>query len=142
MCLKCSVKFTSSCRLRPVDIEFMKALQDKVNVVPLIAKADCLTPSEIKKLKERVRRLIYSDTHLHYINNNPLTPDLTCRMYVTRCKVPFITQLYTLCIKKLELFTSLSVCAASLLAAWCSVFLIHISALNYTHKDFLTSVGI
>lgn len=45
----------SSCRLRPVDIEFMKALQDKVNVVPLIAKADCLTPTEIKKLKERVR---------------------------------------------------------------------------------------
>lgn len=44
-----------SCRLRPVDIEFMKALQDKVNVVPLIAKADCLTPTEIKKLKERVR---------------------------------------------------------------------------------------
>lgn len=42
-------------RLRPVDIEFMKALQDKVNVVPLIAKADCLTPAEIRKLKERVR---------------------------------------------------------------------------------------
>uniref|UniRef100_A0A8C5EBM5 Septin n=1 Tax=Gouania willdenowi TaxID=441366 RepID=A0A8C5EBM5_GOUWI len=40
--------------LRPVDIEFMKALQDKVNVVPLIAKADCLTPVEIKKLKDRV----------------------------------------------------------------------------------------
>lgn len=32
----------------------MKALQDKVNVVPLIAKADCLTPTEMKKLKERV----------------------------------------------------------------------------------------
>uniref|UniRef100_A0A8C4IQW9 Septin 5b n=1 Tax=Dicentrarchus labrax TaxID=13489 RepID=A0A8C4IQW9_DICLA len=44
--------------LRPVDIEFMKALQDKVNVVPLIAKADCLTPSEIKKLKERLREEI------------------------------------------------------------------------------------
>ncbi|XP_065822038.1 septin-5 isoform X2 [Labrus bergylta] len=39
--------------LRPVDIEFMKVLQDKVNVVPLISKADCLTPTEIKKLKER-----------------------------------------------------------------------------------------
>lgn len=50
-----SGKFVSSCRLHPVDIEFMKALQDKVNVVPLIAKADCLTPFEIKKLKERVR---------------------------------------------------------------------------------------
>ena len=32
----------------------MKALQEKVNVVPLISKADCLTPGEIKKLKERV----------------------------------------------------------------------------------------
>ncbi|XP_041666748.1 septin 5b isoform X1 [Cheilinus undulatus] len=44
--------------LRPVDIEFMKALQDKVNVVPLISKADCLTPTEIKKLKERLREEI------------------------------------------------------------------------------------
>lgn len=45
---------TSCLRLRPIDVEFMKALQDKVNVVPLIAKADCLTPSEIKRLKEQV----------------------------------------------------------------------------------------
>uniref|UniRef100_A0A3B3YVG7 Septin-type G domain-containing protein n=1 Tax=Poecilia mexicana TaxID=48701 RepID=A0A3B3YVG7_9TELE len=44
--------------LRPIDVEFMKALQDKVNVVPLIAKADCLTPSEIKRLKEQVREEI------------------------------------------------------------------------------------
>ncbi|KAM9841622.1 septin 5b [Aulostomus maculatus] len=44
--------------LRPVDIEFMKALQEKVNVVPLIAKADCLTPAEIKRLKERLREEI------------------------------------------------------------------------------------
>lgn len=45
----------SCCRLRPVDVEFMKALHEKVNIVPLIAKADCLIPSEIRKLKERVR---------------------------------------------------------------------------------------
>lgn len=44
----------SSRSLRPVDIEFIKALQDKVSVVPLIAKADCLMPSEVKKLKEQV----------------------------------------------------------------------------------------
>ncbi|XP_026210298.1 septin 5b [Anabas testudineus] len=44
--------------LRPVDIEFMKALQDKVNVVPLIAKADCLMPSEVKKLKDQLREEI------------------------------------------------------------------------------------
>ncbi|KAK7934440.1 hypothetical protein WMY93_005336 [Mugilogobius chulae] len=39
--------------LRPVDVEFMKALHEKVNIIPLIAKADCLTPNEIKKLKDR-----------------------------------------------------------------------------------------
>ncbi|MFT7805016.1 septin-5 isoform X2 [Arapaima gigas] len=44
--------------LRPVDVEFMKALHEKVNVVPLIAKADCLTPVEIKKLKDRIREEI------------------------------------------------------------------------------------
>lgn len=32
----------------------MKALHEKVNIVPLIAKADCLVPSEIRKLKDRV----------------------------------------------------------------------------------------
>lgn len=45
-----------------MDVEFMKALQDKVNVVPLIAKADCLTPTEMRKLKDRVK---------HSTRNNP-----------------------------------------------------------------------
>lgn len=40
--------------LRPVDVEFMKALHEKVNIIPLISKADCLTPNEVKKLKDRV----------------------------------------------------------------------------------------
>lgn len=44
-------------RLRPVDVGFMKALHEKVNIVPLIAKADCLVPGEIRKLKERVSLL-------------------------------------------------------------------------------------
>ncbi|KAK1156562.1 septin-5 isoform X2 [Acipenser oxyrinchus oxyrinchus] len=44
--------------LRPVDVEFMKALHEKVNVVPLISKADCLTPGEMKKLKDRVKEEI------------------------------------------------------------------------------------
>lgn len=47
------------CRLRPVDVEFMKALHEKVNIVPLISKADCLIPSEIKKLKERVSKAAF-----------------------------------------------------------------------------------
>lgn len=62
-----------SCRLRPVDIEFMKALQDKVNVVPLIAKADCLTPTEIKKLKERVRHKTVKAQRPTGCVNNPST---------------------------------------------------------------------
>uniref|UniRef100_A0A8D1KMM4 Septin n=1 Tax=Sus scrofa TaxID=9823 RepID=A0A8D1KMM4_PIG len=44
--------------LRPVDVGFMKALHEKVNIVPLIAKADCLVPGEIRKLKERIREEI------------------------------------------------------------------------------------
>ncbi|CAH1232795.1 SEPT5 [Branchiostoma lanceolatum] len=39
--------------LRPLDREFMKRLQDKVNIVPVIAKADTLTPAEVKKLKAK-----------------------------------------------------------------------------------------
>ena len=41
-------------RLRPVDISVMKKLHHKVNIVPLVAKADMLTKKEIKNLKEKV----------------------------------------------------------------------------------------
>ncbi|XP_041455462.1 septin-5-like isoform X3 [Lytechinus variegatus] len=44
--------------LRPIDIEFMKRLHDKVNIVPIIAKADCLTKAEVKRMKDRVLREI------------------------------------------------------------------------------------
>ncbi|XP_030848317.1 septin-2-like isoform X3 [Strongylocentrotus purpuratus] len=44
--------------LRPIDIEFMKRLHDKVNIVPIIAKADCLTKTEVKRMKDRVLREI------------------------------------------------------------------------------------
>lgn len=53
-CLRQRQSPTYLCRLRPVDVGFMKALHEKVNIVPLIAKADCLVPSEIRKLKDRV----------------------------------------------------------------------------------------
>lgn len=42
------------CRLKPLDIEFMKKLHSKVNIVPVIAKADCLTKKEILRLKSRI----------------------------------------------------------------------------------------
>ncbi|MGH0165769.1 UNVERIFIED_CONTAM: hypothetical protein FKN15_066483 [Acipenser sinensis] len=40
--------------LRPLDVEFMKALHEKVNIVPILAKADTLTPAEVKKKKMKV----------------------------------------------------------------------------------------
>lgn len=41
-------------RLRQIDLEVLKRLHRKVNVVPVIAKADTLTTYEVKKLKERI----------------------------------------------------------------------------------------
>lgn len=43
--------------LRPLDVEFMKALHEKVNIVPILAKADTLTPTEVKKKKFKVSPL-------------------------------------------------------------------------------------
>lgn len=40
--------------LKPLDIDFMKQLSNKVSIVPVIAKSDCLTMSEIKRLKVRI----------------------------------------------------------------------------------------
>ncbi|XP_076325480.1 septin-7-like isoform X2 [Tachypleus tridentatus] len=40
--------------LKPLDIEFMKRLHEKVNVVPLIAKADTMTPEECNQFKRIV----------------------------------------------------------------------------------------
>ncbi|MEQ2207060.1 Septin-2, partial [Xenoophorus captivus] len=39
--------------LKPLDVQFMKAIHNKVNVVPVIAKADTLTLRERERLKRR-----------------------------------------------------------------------------------------
>jgi len=41
-------------RLKQPDIMVMKKLHHKVNIIPLIAKADMLTRTELKRMKERV----------------------------------------------------------------------------------------
>ncbi|CAG0879233.1 unnamed protein product [Cyprideis torosa] len=45
-------------RLRPVDVECMKELHDKVNIIPIIAKADTLTPEEVADFKKEIMREI------------------------------------------------------------------------------------
>ncbi|XP_015786778.1 septin-7 [Tetranychus urticae] len=49
--------------LRAIDIEFMKNLQDKVNIIPVIAKADTLTAEECLQMKKN----ILSQIDLHNI---------------------------------------------------------------------------
>ncbi|CAL8361357.1 unnamed protein product [Merluccius merluccius] len=44
--------------LRPLDVEFMKALHEKVNIVPVLAKADTLTPMEVRRKKIKIREEI------------------------------------------------------------------------------------
>ncbi|KAL8198714.1 UNVERIFIED_CONTAM: hypothetical protein K2H54_021413 [Gekko kuhli] len=41
--------------LRPLDVEFMKVLHQRVNVVPVLAKADALTPCEVERMKSKIR---------------------------------------------------------------------------------------
>ncbi|XP_007558508.1 septin-7-like isoform X1 [Poecilia latipinna] len=45
--------------LKPLDIEFMKRLHEKVNVIPLIAKADTMTPEECQQFKKQIMKEIH-----------------------------------------------------------------------------------
>ncbi|KAG5518677.1 hypothetical protein PMAC_002646 [Pneumocystis sp. 'macacae'] len=44
--------------LKPLDIEAMKRLGTRVNLIPVIAKADSLTQSDLNKFKRRIREVI------------------------------------------------------------------------------------
>ncbi|KAF2764057.1 cdc12 like protein [Teratosphaeria nubilosa] len=44
--------------LKPLDIEVMKRLCTRVNLIPVVAKADTLSPSDLAKFKHRIRAVI------------------------------------------------------------------------------------
>lgn len=44
--------------LKPLDVEFMKRLHDKVNIIPVIGKADTLTSEEIALFKNQIMNQI------------------------------------------------------------------------------------
>ncbi|KAI4722970.1 cdc12 like protein [Aureobasidium sp. EXF-10727] len=44
--------------LKPLDIEVMKRLSSRVNLIPVIAKADTLSPNDLLKFKSRIRNII------------------------------------------------------------------------------------
>ncbi|KAJ2845147.1 Cell division control protein 3 [Coemansia erecta] len=49
--------------LRAIDIEFMKNLHNKVNLIPVVAKADTMTPREVEQFKAK----ILADINFHGI---------------------------------------------------------------------------
>ncbi|KAG0317141.1 hypothetical protein BGZ97_005871 [Linnemannia gamsii] len=44
--------------LKPLDIEVMKRLGTRVNLIPVIAKADTMTPTDLHKFKKRILEVI------------------------------------------------------------------------------------
>uniref|UniRef100_A0A672GGC1 Septin n=1 Tax=Salarias fasciatus TaxID=181472 RepID=A0A672GGC1_SALFA len=46
------------CSLRPLDVECMSALHEKVNIIPVLAKADSLTQAEVRRKKMKIREEI------------------------------------------------------------------------------------
>ena len=44
--------------MKPLDIEFMKQLHDKVNIIPVLAKADTMTPEECQAFKQTIMEQI------------------------------------------------------------------------------------
>jgi len=59
--------FSPFVSLKPLDIEFMKQLHQKVNIVPVIARADALTKKEVTELKKRVKCI---ELALQYTSNS------------------------------------------------------------------------
>lgn len=41
--------------MKPLDIEVMKKLCTRVNLIPVVAKADTLSPTDLARFKARVR---------------------------------------------------------------------------------------
>ncbi|KAI9017371.1 Septin-domain-containing protein [Gaertneriomyces semiglobifer] len=59
--------------LRPLDIEVMRQLGARVNLIPVIAKADTMTPSDMALFKDRVRDCI--STHDIKVYSPPVQSD-------------------------------------------------------------------
>uniref|UniRef100_A0A671E045 Septin n=1 Tax=Rhinolophus ferrumequinum TaxID=59479 RepID=A0A671E045_RHIFE len=68
-CLHCFAP--SEHGLKPLDIEFMKCLHEKVNIIPLIAKVDTLAPEECQQFKKQITKEIQA----HKIYDFPETDE-------------------------------------------------------------------
>lgn len=54
--------------MTPLDVEFMQRLHDKVNIIPIISKADTMTPDEVTEYKKQVYIFIHILFYIYMIN--------------------------------------------------------------------------
>eukprot|EP00794_Sanderia_malayensis_P018894 gene18894-20796_t len=75
--------------LKPLDIEFMKKLHGKVNIVPVIAKADTLTSEECARFKKTILKEI-EDNNINIYRFPPLgDDDSETELIDLRERIPF-----------------------------------------------------
>uniref|UniRef100_A0AAG5DAT4 Septin-type G domain-containing protein n=1 Tax=Anopheles atroparvus TaxID=41427 RepID=A0AAG5DAT4_ANOAO len=76
--------------LKPLDIEFMQRLCDKINIIPVIAKADTLTPEEITLFKKQILNEIAQHKIKIYDFPDPLDEEEDAKVLrQLRSRVPF-----------------------------------------------------
>lgn len=77
--------------LKPLDIEFMKRLHTKVNLIPVIAKSDTLTEEEIVIFKERILNdIAYNNIQIFRPEVDPSDdPAIIAEVNEILLKIPF-----------------------------------------------------
>uniref|UniRef100_A0A336MFU1 CSON014269 protein n=1 Tax=Culicoides sonorensis TaxID=179676 RepID=A0A336MFU1_CULSO len=76
--------------LKPLDVEFMQRVCDKVNIIPVIAKADTMTPEEVTQFKKQILNEIAQHKIKIYDFPEPLDDEEEAKvMRQLRQRVPF-----------------------------------------------------
>lgn len=75
--------------LSPLDIDCMKKLHQKVNIIPLIAKADMLTKTEVMELKKNILRDLKANGITIYSIPEDEDPEFRDQMNQLRAAIPF-----------------------------------------------------
>lgn len=75
--------------LKPLDVEFMKRLHDKVNIIPILAKADTMTPDECSYFKKQVLNEIAQHKIKIYEFPDPDDEEQRKTQKILRDRVPF-----------------------------------------------------
>ncbi|GAB0094726.1 Protein peanut [Sergentomyia squamirostris] len=76
--------------LKPLDVEFMQRLCDKVNIIPVIAKADTMTPEEVTLFKKQILNEIAQHKIKIYDFPEPLEDEEEAKVLKQlRSRVPF-----------------------------------------------------